>query len=103
MTERERPAGAAPPPTGMTRTWVIIGLGMLALVVLLIFILQNLKSDSVHFITASWRVPLGVDMLLAVLLGGFIVFCAGALRMLRIRQVAKQQAARTATQDAVTP
>jgi uncharacterized integral membrane protein len=80
-----------------------MALGMLALAVVATFILQNVKSVTAHFITASWRIPLGVDLLLAVLLGGFIVFCAGSLRIVQLRRLAKKQAAQKGGGDTITP
>jgi hypothetical protein len=64
---------------------------MILLVAVLIFILQNLHSTTVHFVNASWRIPLGVDLLFAVILGGLIVFCAGSLRILQLRRLARRQ------------
>jgi len=96
------------PKTRLSSTWVALSTGMIALVVVLVFILQNLHSSSVHFFTASWRIPLGVDLLFAVILGGLLVFCAGSLRILQLRRLAKgrgrlNRRSRSRTLDVTTP
>jgi uncharacterized integral membrane protein len=73
--------------------WALFG-GAVALVVILVFILQNVRSVSVHFFTVEWRVPLAVDLLLAAVLGALIMFTAGSLRIMQLRRVARRAASR---------
>lgn len=78
-----------------TRTslaWASVAVGLVLLIVLLVFILQNLNTVRVNFFWAHWRIPLAVDLLFATVLGGLIVFTAGSLRMLQLRRTARRQA-----------
>lgn len=80
----------AAPGTRTGRTWIAFAFGMLALVLVLVFILQNLRSVRADFFTATWRIPLGVDLLLAAILGGLVVFLVGAARIVQLRRVARR-------------
>jgi len=68
--------------------------GMILLAAALTFILQNLRAVTVHFVTLDWRIPLGVDLLFAVIAGGLIIACTGSLRILQLRRLARRQARR---------
>jgi uncharacterized integral membrane protein len=74
--------------------WAALAAGLVLLVAVLVFILQNLKDVRVSFFTVHWRIPLGLDLLFAALLGGFIVFAAGSIRILRLRRVARRHGRR---------
>ena len=92
------PAGvpaAEPQAAGLTNTrtshtWVAVSAGLFFLVVVLVFILQNLHSVRAHFFWATWSIPLAVDLLLAAVLGGLIVFAAGSLRIVQLRRAARR-------------
>ena len=79
------PHPAAPSATRASATWTAVAFGMVFLVVVLVFILENLQDVKVTFLGASWRVPLAIDLLLAAVLGGAVVFSAGAVRLLQLR------------------
>ena len=64
---------------------------ILILVVVSIFILENLKTVKVGFFGASWRAPLGVDVLLGAVMGALIVFTAGSLRILQLRRAVRRR------------
>lgn len=86
-------------PVGLTNTrtahtWVAVSAGLFFLVVVLVFILQNLRSVRVHFFWATWTIPLAVDLLLAAVLGGLIVFTIGSLRIVQLRRAAHRTARR---------
>jgi uncharacterized integral membrane protein len=90
-------AGAGPsssrPTVPTTRTgsvWWALGFSMLLLVLVLVFVLQNLSSASTSFFSVKWTIPLGLDLLLASLLGGVIAFLLGTARMLQLRRVARR-------------
>jgi len=89
----EDPPPRAPsiPRTRAGSFWVSLIGGIIALVVILVFILENLHSTKVTFFGAHWKIPLGIDLLFAALLGGLIVFVAGATRILQLRRVARRQ------------
>lgn len=67
-------------------TWVALILGILALTLLLIFILQNQDQVLVHLFAWDFTVPLGVGFLFAALFGALIMACVGALRMFQLRR-----------------
>jgi uncharacterized integral membrane protein len=84
------PSGTlAPSPSGPTRisaAWVATAVALFLLILLLIFILQNLQQVRVHYLGFSPRMPLGVAMLLASVLGGVVVAITGGLRVLQVRR-----------------
>jgi lipopolysaccharide assembly protein A len=59
-----------------------------ALVVILVFILQNGDSVEVKFLVFQGHLPLAVALLFALILGAVIVFAFGAARILQLRMVA---------------
>jgi uncharacterized integral membrane protein len=59
-------------------------IGVVVLVLLLSFIIQNSQSVKVSFFTVSGRIPLGVVLLLAAVAG---VLLAGVVASLRIWQL----------------
>jgi uncharacterized integral membrane protein len=86
-------ATEAPPVVPRTRAgtvWVAFAVALALLVVVLVFILENLHSANVGFFGAHWRIPLGLDLLLAAVLGGLVVFLLGAVRIFQLRRVARR-------------
>jgi uncharacterized integral membrane protein len=69
-----------------------LAVGGALLLVVLVFILQNLKSVRVSFFWVHWRIPLAIDLLLAAILGGLIVFTAGSVRILQLRRLVRRHA-----------
>lgn len=89
--EELRPApGEKLSSTRASATWTAVAVSLLALVVVLVFILQNLQDAKVHFFSVSWTAPLGADLLFAAVLGGLLVFAAGSLRLLQLRRLARR-------------
>lgn len=88
----EELAGAGRPHIGTrtSHTWAGLSAGLFFLVVVLVFILQNLKSARVHFFWATWTIPLAVDLLLAAVLGGLLMFAVGSLRIVQLRRAARR-------------
>lgn len=74
--------------TRLSGAWTAIVLGLLALIVILVFILQNLQKVEVSFLFFSGRLPLAVALLFAMILGALIVVLFGAARILQLRMVA---------------
>lgn len=60
--------------------------GAIGFIVVLVFILQNLKSVRVSLFFVHWKLPLAFDLLLAALLGGAVVLTAAWLRTLQVRR-----------------
>jgi uncharacterized integral membrane protein len=87
-----------PPETAVkfTRTasvWSSLIVGFLILIVLLVFITQNLSDAPVHFFGWHWTLPLGVQLLLAAICGGLVTVLAGTARIFQLRRAAKKNLA----------
>ena len=80
------------PSTRTGVAWWSLGLSLLLLILVLVFVLQNLTSVTTSFFGVKWTIALGLDLLLATLLGGVIAFLLGAARMLQLRRVARRYA-----------
>lgn len=74
--------------TRLSGAWTAVVIGLVALVVILIFILQNQQRVQVSFLFFSGHLPLAVALLFAMILGALIVFAFGAARLLQLRMVA---------------
>jgi uncharacterized integral membrane protein len=97
-TPKEEPAPEADKPadeplpgerrTRLSGAWTAIVIGLLALVVILVFILQNQQSVQIKFLTFEGNLPLAIALLFALILGAVIVVAFGAARILQLRMVA---------------
>jgi uncharacterized integral membrane protein len=67
---------------------------MIALVIMLVFIFQNLRETPVSFLGVSGGAPLGHALVGAALLGGIIVFGLGSVRIVQLRRLARSQGRR---------
>jgi uncharacterized integral membrane protein len=85
----DRPAGRAR-PTRISGTWVAVIAGLLVLVVLLVFILQNLDPATVRFFGAEGSVPLAIAMLFSAIGGAALVALIGGARILQLRKQARR-------------
>ena len=74
--------------TRLSGAWTAVVIGLVALVVILVFILQNQQSVEVAFLMFEGHLPLAVALLFALILGAVIVFAFGAARILQLRMVA---------------
>ena len=74
--------------TRLSGAWTAIVIGLVALVVILVFILQNGQKVEVTFLVFRGQLPLAVALLFALILGAVIVFAFGAARILQLRMVA---------------
>jgi uncharacterized integral membrane protein len=75
-------------PLARTRTsgyWASVVVGLLVLLVLLVFILENGQTARVTFFGVHGHLPQGVALLLAAVIGGLFVVLAGAARILQLR------------------
>jgi len=74
--------------TRLSGAWTAIVVGLLALVVILVFILQNQQSVEIKFLMFEGKLPLAIALLFALILGAIIVVAFGAARILQLRMVA---------------
>jgi lipopolysaccharide assembly protein A len=77
-------------PTRTSMVWTMGGIGVVLLVAILVFILQNGQRVRVRFLMVNGTLPLGVALLFAALLGALLVLVAGAARVLQLRVVARR-------------
>jgi uncharacterized integral membrane protein len=77
---------AQPSSTRVSRVWIGSSIGLLILIAILVFILQNLASVAIHFPGATVRLPAGIAILFGVILGGLLVFVLGLGRVLQLRR-----------------
>ncbi len=74
--------------TRLSGAWTAIVIGLVGLVVILVFILQNQQRVEVTFLVFKGHLPLAVALLFAMILGAVIVVAFGAARILQLRMVA---------------
>ncbi|MFE2756143.1 lipopolysaccharide assembly protein LapA domain-containing protein [Actinosynnema sp. NPDC059335] len=88
----DHPAGPQPKlkRTRISGTWVAVLASIVVLIVLLVFILQNLTGATIHFLGASGTLPLGVALLFAAIAGAILVALVGAARIMQLRRQAKR-------------
>jgi uncharacterized integral membrane protein len=77
-------------PTRTSMVWTMVGIGVVLLVAILVFILQNSQRVRMRFLMVNGTLPLGVALLFAALLGALLVLVAGAARVLQLRVVARR-------------
>jgi uncharacterized integral membrane protein len=77
-------------PTRTSMVWTMVGIGVVLLVAILVFILQNGQRVRVRFLMVDGTLQLGVALLFAALLGAMLVLVAGAARVLQLRVVARR-------------
>ncbi|WP_298208357.1 lipopolysaccharide assembly protein LapA domain-containing protein [Ferrimicrobium sp.] len=75
-----------PHSTRTSRLWIGSFFGLVVLVAILVFILQNLGSVAVHVPGATIRMPVGIAILFGVILGGLFVFLLGLARVVQLRR-----------------
>lgn len=82
-----------PPPVARSRTgglWMGLTFSAVVLLVLLIFIMQNLATIQVRFLGLTGSLPIGVALLLAAVAGLLLVAIPGGLRILQLRRAARR-------------
>ena len=70
--------------------WTALIIGAALLIVLLVFILQNLDSHPIQILFWQWEMPLGVALLGAAILGVLITATIGGIRILQLRRQARK-------------
>lgn len=83
------------PAVGLTRAgalWAALITGFLVLILLLVFVTQNIESATFFFFGWKWSLPKGVAILLAAVGGGLLTVAVGTARILQLRRAAKKHA-----------
>lgn len=75
--------------------WTALLLGMLILVLLLVFILQNNVAAEFRYLAWEFNLPLGVAMLFAAVAGALVMGLVGSVRLFklghRVRRLEKER------------
>jgi len=91
------------PPAGMTDTgkvrttrvsawWVGLIIAAILLVLLLIFIAQNSRQVTVHYLGLHGQVSLAIALLLSAVVGVLLVAIPGTARIVQLRRALKRNA-----------
>ncbi|MUN61610.1 DUF1049 domain-containing protein [Kocuria sediminis] len=76
--------------------WTALLLGLLILVLLLVFILQNNVATDFRFLGWEFALPLGIAMLFAAVAGALVMGLVGSVRLFRlnhrVRKLEKERA-----------
>ena len=67
-------------------TWVALIVGVLLLILLLVFILQNQESAELQLLGWTMTFPIGVGMLIAAIVGALIMALVGGVRIVQLRK-----------------
>lgn len=67
--------------------------GLVVLVGVIIFIVQNLHEDTIHFLGAHFRLPEGILILASAVAGGVIVLLVSLARVAQLRMMARRHRA----------
>lgn len=89
-TAPHRTPHEAPPRSRLAGLWIGLILSALVLLLLLIFILQNLGQVEIHFLGLAGNLPTGVALLFAAVAGVLLVAIPGSLRILQLRRAARR-------------
>lgn len=65
-------------------------MGIVALTVVLIFIIQNAHAINISFLGAHLQLPLAVALLLAAVAGALVMAAAGTARITQLRQTMRR-------------
>jgi len=89
---RGRGLRSSVPSTRTSVSWTFLASAIVSLVIVFVcvFILENLHSTDATFFGVHWRIPLGLDLLLAALLGATALFLVGFARALQLRLLARR-------------
>lgn len=82
--------GTAPDRSGAGAIWVGLVCSALVLVLLLVFVLQNLDSVRIVFLGWDGALPTGISLLFAAVAGALVVAVPGSLRILQLRRQARR-------------
>jgi len=94
-TSPQPPAAPAPARTGRTHTRISgmrTGLiaGVLGLIVVMIFIIQNAHAVNISFLGAHLRLSLAVALFLAAIAGALLMAAAGTARITQLRRIMRR-------------
>jgi uncharacterized integral membrane protein len=68
--------------------WTAVAVGLIVLILILVFVVQNSAAVRIHLLWFDWTLALGVALLIATLLGALLMAAIGSVRILQLRRVA---------------
>jgi uncharacterized integral membrane protein len=86
--------------TRISAVWIALIVAAALLVALVIFIAQNARDVSIHYVGLDGRVPLAVGLLVAAVAGMLLVAVPGTARIIQLRRALKKSPARPTGQPA---
>ncbi|SDX13458.1 Uncharacterized integral membrane protein [Arthrobacter sp. yr096] len=72
-------------PTRTAAVWVAVAVGLVLLVMLIVFFVQNQDEITVRFLGFEGTLALGTTLFIAAVGGGVLVALAGGARILQLR------------------
>ena len=81
------------PKTRTSATYSGVAVGLLVLVLVIIFIAQNLHDSRVHYLGLNFQLPIGLLILASAVAGGIIVLLVSAARVAQLRLMARRHRA----------
>ena len=79
------------PSTRASRAWTRLLPALGLLVILLVFVLQNLHRAEVHFLGWSGTLPLAIALLAAAAIGALFVLAIGSIRIVQLRRIIRRE------------
>ncbi len=79
------PAAGRSRPTRTAALWVAVAVGLVVLVMLIVFFVQNQDMITVRFFGLEGTLALGTTLFIAAVGGGVLVALAGGARILQLR------------------
>lgn len=73
--------------------WIGLVTGAVLLLLLIVFIAQNARRASIHFLGWSGHLPLGLALLLAAALGILLVAAPATARIVQLRRAVRRSVA----------
>jgi uncharacterized integral membrane protein len=81
---------AVPHRTRISTAWVALIGGAIALVLLLVFVMQNSTPGRFNFLGLHFTLPLGVAVLLAAVIGVLVTAAIGTARIRQVRHTLRR-------------
>jgi uncharacterized integral membrane protein len=79
------------PRTRVSAVWLGVVAGVLALILLIIFVAQNTARVRIHFLWMTGDFPISVAFLLAVVGGALIAIAVSAARIIQLRRLVRRR------------
>jgi len=77
-------------PTRASAVWTALAVGVLILVAILIFVVQNSAKVRINFLWLHGTLGVGIALLISAILGILLTVAVGSVRMLQLRRLAKR-------------